>query len=115
MLKVFLRVYNLVNVNYFCVFNDPWIENVSHLLQISCVKSRISCCIVLLPIYTISLAPLTLLKEMMKTKLTVMFINYRGFYLVSFFKLLIKVTLEAQQIGHKEIVCLDPCFLFEGI
>lgn len=108
---MFLGVYKLVNVNYFRVFNDACIVNVSHLLQISCVKSRISCCFVLLYIYTINLAPLTLLKEIMKYKLSMMFINGRNFYLVSlkfllkspFFKFFIKVTPEAQQIWHKEI------------
>lgn len=106
MLKMFLGVYNLLNLNYFCVFNDPWIVNISHLLQISWVKSQISCCFVLLHIYTINLASLTLLKEIMKNKLPMMLINCRNFYLVSlnlllkspFFKLLIKVTVGAQQV-----------------
>lgn len=88
-------------INYFYVSNDPWIASVSHLLQISCVKSRISSCFVLVQICMVSFTTLTLLKEMMKNKLLMMSINCRNFYLVSLevvlksplFKLIIKVTL----------------------
>lgn len=90
-----------ININYFNVSNYPWIASVSRLLQISCVKSRISSCFVLVQICMISFATLSLLKEMMKNKLPMMSVNCRNFYLVTLevvlrsplFKLLIKVTL----------------------
>lgn len=71
-------VWNFVNTSYIHVSNDTWIGSVSCLLQISCVKSRISSCFVLVHIYTINLTALTLLKEMTKSKLPVMFMNCRN-------------------------------------
>lgn len=100
-LKMFFGVCSLVYINYFHVSSDPWIASVSPLLQISCAKSRISSCFGFVHICAINLTTLTLLKEIVKNKLPMMFINCRNFYLVSWkpllksplFKMLFKVTL----------------------